>query len=435
MNFLRKSMERQTRARMRARKLTIDMKIAIFTDVFLEVPGGIPSSIEAQREYLAKNGISAVVFCPARPGSKVPKGVFAVPSFRFLRPGGAPLAKRIKKVKRAILKEYPKFKFDVVHVHYEGACSLAGMQLAREFDRPLVQTMHGREDVAAETNIPHPFKTLGATLLCRLHKCGVPHPVKVKRDDYLAPTRARAKMWTLMVNHANFADVVITPSEHFRDKLKHYGANKPFRVISNAISDEVLKDSFEKAGLDFNKPYVRKWDGEEPLRLFWNSRVSKEKRLIPFLMAIGLTHVPVTLDVYGDGNELKIAKRYVLVSKLPVRFHGRIDHTKMLQKMKEAQLSVVVSYGFDNQPMTILEARAMGLPTMICDPDLMEVTGEGGLLSMDPSPEMMARALEGLSRHPGYLARMSRLALANRAEVLQSVQIEELIDLYKGLAE
>ncbi|MBQ9016854.1 glycosyltransferase [Candidatus Saccharibacteria bacterium] len=409
------------------------MKVAIFTDVFLEVPGGIPSSIRAQREYLERAGISSVVFCPARPGSKTPEGVFAVPSFKHLRPGGAPFSKRIKKVKRAILAAYPEFDFDIVHVHYEGACSLAGMQLAREFSRPLVQTMHGREDVAAETNIPHPFKTLGGGLICCLHKFGVPHPIEIRRDDYLAPTVVRAKMWTLMVNHANFADVVITPSRHFKEKLQHYGVSKPFVVISNAISDEDLKRSLAAAGMDYDKPSVRSFDGKKALRLFWNSRVSKEKRMLPLLLALASSGARTEMEVYGDGNELGRAERYVKKHNLKVKFFGRVDHTKMLEKMKTAELSVVVSYGFDNQPMTILEARAMGLPTLIADPDLLEVTGEGGILTGGPEPDEMARTFDEIAKRPEIIEEKSRACLMSREEVLQSVQIKKLIQLYRDL--
>ncbi len=409
------------------------MKVAIFTDVFLDVPGGIPSSIVSQREYLAKNGISSIVFCPATPGVKVPEGVFGVPSYKYLRPGGAPLSKRISKVKKAILKTYPEFDFDLVHVHYEAACSLAGIQLAREFKKPLVQTMHGREDVAAETNIPHPFKTLGGVLLCRLHKCGVPHPIKVRRDDYLAPTICQAKMWTLMVNHANSADAVITPSQHFKDKLQHYGVSKPFYVISNAISDNVLKENFKAAGMDYEKPKTREYDGKSPLKLFWSSRVSKEKRIIPFLEALRLTKTPFMMEVYGDGNDLNRANKYVKKHNLKVRFYGRIDHTKMLERMREAQMAVVASYGFDNQPMTILEAVSMGLPTLICDPDLVEVTGNGGLVASGPAPEEMAKALDELLVHPEKLEGLSQKCLDDRERVLQSVQIEKLIKLYRSL--
>ena len=403
------------------------MKIAIFTDVFLEVPGGIPSSINAQRKYLKKDGIDSVVFCPATKGWPLEPGVEGVPTFRFLKPGGAPFAKRIKKVKKAILKNHPDFgkEFDLVHVHYEGACSLAGMQLAREFQLPLVQTMHGREDAAAEANIPHPVKTLGGNLISWLHSFGVPHTVKVKKDDYLAPTKVRAALWSLMVNHANFADAVITPSHHFKQKLQHYGVKKPFYVISNAIPDDELP----------KKQPLRDFDGKGPLRLMWNSRVSNEKRILPFLEAIKLSGVNLKMEVYGDGNALKKAKNYVFENDLEnkVKFFGRVSHDQMLEKMKDKHLSVMVSNGFDNQSMTILEARAVGLPMFYCDPDMDEVVAKSGAVKSGPSPAEMAEALEKVVKNPASIKKMSSACLTTRSEIMESTVIKQLEKLYKSL--
>ena len=104
------------------------MKIAIFTDVFLEVPGGIPSSVEAQKNELKKMGHEVVIFCPAwktdDDGHALINGhpeldVYGVPSFRWLKPGGAPFSKRPAVVKRWILQKFPDFDFDIVHSHYE----------------------------------------------------------------------------------------------------------------------------------------------------------------------------------------------------------------------------------------------------------------------------------------------------------------------------
>ena len=139
------------------------------------------------------------------------------------------------------------------------------------------------------------------------------------------------------------------------------------------------------------------------------------------------------MEVYGDGNDLARAKKYVASHRLEVKFYGRIDHAKMLERMYEADLAVVASYGFDNQPMTILEAVSMGLPTLVCDPDLLEVTGKGGLLASGPTPEEMAKALDELSLHPEKLKELSQKCLDDRKRVLQSVQIEKLVELYKTL--
>ena len=408
------------------------MKIAVFTDLYLEVAGGIPSSISAQKKALEELGHEVTIFCP---GFKTDdKSVVLVPTMKRLRVNGAPVAQSPRKVVDFVRNKFPVFsQFDIVHVHYEAGCSIAGVLLAHEFKVPLVQTMHGREDMAIATNVPHPFKTIAGWGLDFLHGNFLPHKRVVLRDDELANTYAKAAMWTLMVNHANSADAVITPSQHFKDKLQHYGVSKPFYVISNAISDNVLKENFKAAGMDYEKPKTREYDGKSPLKLFWSSRVSKEKRIMPFLEALRLTKTPFMMEVYGDGNDLNRAKKYVKKHNLKVRFYGRIDHTKMLERMREAQMAVVVSYGFDNQPMTILEAVSMGLPTLICDPDLVEVTGKGGLVASGPTPEEMAKALDELLVRPEKLEELSQKCLDDRERVLQSVQIEKLIKLYRSL--
>lgn len=433
------------------------MRIAIFTDVFLEVPGGIPSSIRAQMEYLKKNGHSAVVFCPAWKvdgkyaviDGKVDKEVVGTPTAKHLKPGGAPFSKGVKVVKSWIKEQFPDFgkEFDLVHVHYEAACSMAGMQLAREFNLPLVQTMHGREDVAVETNVPSPFKTIGGWLVNSLHAKHIPEKVKVHPDDYLAPTKVRASLWTLMVNHANYADAVITPSKHFRDKLQHYGVSKPFYVVSNAISDEALlsdlkaakvvdkKETTKTAFSKVQKELVRKFDGEEPLRLMWNSRVSREKRIMPFLEALTMTKKPMYLEVYGDGNDLVMAKKYAADHGLDskVKFFGRVAHETILSKMRDKHLGIMVSNGFDNQSMTILESRAVGLPMFYCDPDMDEVVAHGGAVRSRPSAMEMAMKLDDIAEHPEMVEEMSKKCLETREEVLQSYQIKKLIKIYEDL--
>ena len=59
------------------------MKIAIFTDVFLEVPGGIPSSIKQEREALEKREDEVYIFCPGF-RTEGERGVKIVPTNRFL---------------------------------------------------------------------------------------------------------------------------------------------------------------------------------------------------------------------------------------------------------------------------------------------------------------------------------------------------------------
>lgn len=396
------------------------MKIAIFTDLYAPwVIGGIVSSIQAQKTELEKLGHEVIIFCPGLKAGE--RGVVVVPSHKYLRLNGAILAKRPPVVERFILNKIRDFAdFDLVHVHYEASCSLTGVRLARKFGIPLVQTMHGREDMAIALNIPRSLKTLVAKILNFMHGRYLPHVIKVRRDHFQAPTLARKNMWSLMVNQAEMADVVIAPSRHFAKKLEYYGVTRPIKVVSNGLPEGLVVQRFP----------IRWMQDGDVLKMVWNSRLSREKRILPFLQALTMVKRPYILYVYGDGNQLKKAKKYAKSHRLHVKFYGRQKREKIIERMREAHLAVMASYNFDTQGMTLLEAEATGLPVFFCDPAMQEVVPEGSfVLANGPEPAAMAIALDQLEADK--IALMSTVMLANRKEVLESVQIENLLDAYK----
>lgn len=399
------------------------MKIAIFTDLYAPwVIGGIVSSIQAQKAELEKMGHEVVIFCPGlnAAGRKAEKDVITVPSHQYLKINGAILTKRPTVVEKFILEKMPNFaEFDLVHVHYEASCSLAGIRLARRFGMPLAQTMHGREDMAIAINVPHPFKTLVALILNCAHGHYLPHRLQVKRDDFQAPTVARQKMWNLMANQAEMADVVMAPSRHFAKKLEYYGVTKPLMVVSNGLPEALVAQKFP----------MRQLQPGDVLKMVWNSRLSNEKRIMPFLKALALLKRPYLLHVYGDGNCTKKAQNYAKKHQLKVKFYGRQNREKIIERMQEAHLAVMASYNFDTQGMTLLEAEATGLPVFFCDPAMQEVVPEGSfVLANGPEPAAMAIALDQLEAEK--IALMSSVMLAHRQETLEKVQIENLLDAY-----
>ncbi len=395
------------------------MKIAVFTDIYAPWSnGGIASSVKAQKDELEKLGHEVYVFCPgSRPHEK---NVITVPSYKHLRVNGAVVAKKPQEVEEFVLEKFPNFEvFDVVHVHYEGGCSVAGINLARKFRVPLVQTMHGREDMAIAVNVPHPWKTVVARAINFIHGKFLPHIVRVKKDKYQAPTWVRAKMWEMMVNHANQADIVITPTDHFGRKLEHYGVEAPVRVVSNAVG----KDLFEEGVSE------RKLEDGAVLKMVWNSRVSREKRIMPFLRAVKQLKRPYLLYVYGDGNDLKEAKKFAQENNLKVKFFGRRPRKQIMQRMQEAHLGIMASYNFDTQGMTLLEAEATGLPVFFCDPEMIEVVPEGSyVLAGGPEAPAMAIAIEKMPAEK--IAKMSRQMLKHRDKVKQSYQIKKILSAY-----
>ena len=428
------------------------LRIAIFTDVFLGIPGGIPSSIRAQKTALESLGHQVTIFCPGTQqdfenplsqfGANHDPNIILVPTAKFLV-NGAPFSKWTKYVTRFIEQKYPNLAetFDLFHVHYEATTSMAGLLLAKKYGIKVIQTMHGREDMAIAINVPHPFKTLAATGINLIHRTTLkPIAKKSLKPDYqnteiknLAPTIARRQMWQMMVRQANLADQVITPSAHFAKKLQLFGVTRPISVISNGIADQEMTNF---------TPQVRSYQRSEPLRILWFSRLSKEKRILPFLESLKLAqelepNFRFIFTIIGDGNQMSKVQKFCKkhFDEASIKIFGTIPHQEILQKYtKDQHLSIINSYQFDTQGLTILEAAACNLPVIYADPDMTEIVpNHGGLCAKSPAPRDMAELLLEIYHQPEIIQKLSQNLAASKKTYLQSHQIEKLLDLYRQL--
>ena len=429
------------------------LRIAIFTDVFLGIPGGIPSSIRAQKTALESLGHQVTIFCPGTQqdfenplsqfGANHDPNIILVPTAKFLV-NGAPFSKWTKYVTRFIEQKYPNLAetFDLFHVHYEATTSMAGLLLAKKYGIKVIQTMHGREDMAIAINVPHPFKTLAATGINLIHRTTLkPIAKKSLKPDYqnteiknLAPTIARRQMWQMMVRQANLADQVITPSAHFAKKLQLFGVTRPISVISNGIADQEMTNF---------TPQVRSYQRSEPLRILWFSRLSKEKRILPFLESLKLAqelepNFRFIFTIIGDGNQMSKVQKFCKkhFDEASIKIFGTIPHQEILQKYtKDQHLSIINSYQFDTQGLTILEAAACNLPVIYADPDMSEIVpNHGGLCAKSPNPCAMTELLLKIYHQPELIQKLSQNLAASEKTYLQSHQIEKLLKLYRQLS-
>ncbi|MBF1034248.1 MAG: glycosyltransferase [Candidatus Nanosynbacter sp.] len=428
------------------------LHIAIFTDVFLGIPGGIPSSIRAQKTSLEALGHQVTIFCPGTQkdysnplnkfGADHDPNIILVPTAKFLV-NGAPFSKWTKYVTRFIEKKYPNLAetFDLFHIHYEATTSMAGLLLAKKYGIKVVQTMHGREDMAIAINVPHPFKTLAATGINLIHRTTLKSIAKKSpKPDYqnteiknLAPTIARREMWQMMTRQANLADQVITPSAHFAKKLQLFGVTRPISVISNGIADQEIANF---------TPKIRNYQRSEPLRILWFSRLSKEKRILPFLESLRIAqklepNFRFIFTIIGDGNQMSKVQKFCKkhFDEASIKILGTIPHQEILQKYTEDQhLSIINSYQFDTQGLTILEAAACNLPVIYADPDMSEIVpNHGGLCAKSPTPHAMAELLLKIYHQPEIIQKLSQNLAASEKTYLQSHQIKKLLDLYFSL--
>ena len=442
------------------------LRIAIFTDVFLGIPGGIPSSIRAQKTALESLGHQVTIFCPGTQqdfenplsqfGANHDPNIILVPTAKFLV-NGAPFSKWTKEVVRFIEQKYSNLteSFDFFHIHYEATTSMAGLILAKKYHIKTIQTMHGREDMAIAINVPHPFKTIAATGINLIHRTTLksiskksprpdyqnPEPKKSPSLNYqnakiknLAPTIARREMWQMMTRQANLADQVITPSAHFAKKLQLFGVTRPISVISNGIADQEIANF---------TPRIRTYQDHEPLRILWFSRLSKEKRILPFLESLRIAqelepNFRFIFTIIGDGNQMSKVRKFCRkhFDEASIKILGTIPHQEILQKYTEDQhLSIINSYQFDTQGLTILEAAACNLPVIYADPDMSEIVpNHGGLCAKSPAPRAMAELLLKIYHQPELIQKLSQNLAASEKTYLQSHQIEKLLKLYRQLS-
>ena len=418
------------------------MKIAFFSDCYLDLTGGIVTTITAQKKELEKRGHTVYVFSssykksPTETAKLAKNHIFPVKSCRFFGRGATPIARRPRIVEKQILREHPEIKdFDIFYIHYEAGCSIAGLRLGKNLKVKTIQVMHGREDIGIEGHIPRGLRTIVATCLNWFHSWYLPHPVKIKRDAYLASTIAAAKMWSLMVNHANSADLVLTPSKHFQQKLLHYGVKKPLKVLPNGVEDELFDSTITPRSITPG----------EPLRMIWHSRIYREKRLLPFLeslrlleqSALGLSDYSgkkvYCLDVYGGGDDYNRAQRFIKKHRLNVVLHGDTPFYKIYPAIKIAHLDILNSYNYDTFGMTLIEAESAGTPVLFVDPDLKETVPAAGAVFVQsdienspPSPDKVAETLKGLITSPDNIKKMSEVMLKNRDNSRVSKIVDKL---------
>jgi glycosyltransferase involved in cell wall biosynthesis len=102
-----------------------------------------------------------------------------------------------------------------------------------------------------------------------------------------------------------------------------------------------------------------------------------------------------------------------------VHFAGFVAPEAVEGYMREADVLVVPSLWYENQPLVVLQARALALPLMVSDrgglPELVE-DGSFGRVIEAGNREAWRQALQTVTASPDLVARWKQEALARQAE-------------------
>lgn len=398
--------------------------IAMFMDYHPATLGGIQTAVASLCHGLKRDGHRVTLFVAPLPESTtpLPDDVVALHPLRGLYVNGFAAVLPTKRNARLIDDAFAaRGPIDLVHTHTTYGVAIAGLKAARRHGLPLVHTAQSRDDAFIEKTSPAPYLT--ALAMRGLHGSMVRHEA---RAPHAAESRAARHAWSTMIGHAQAADQVIAPTEHFAALMIAHGLTKPITVASNGVDDTDLESLTSKT--DYGKR-----DAAAPLRLVWSGRLSTEKRLLESIDAVGRVE-HCTLDVYGDGDLYDDAVAAIAAGNLEhrIRLHGRVSHTESLAALADADALLFASSGFDTQGMVLLEAVAVGTPVIYCDQDLGEsIPDGGGICATDPSPAAIASTIAALAADRDALDTMRAAQRKAGPSVLQSRHTDEVVGVYR----
>jgi glycosyltransferase involved in cell wall biosynthesis len=122
-----------------------------------------------------------------------------------------------------------------------------------------------------------------------------------------------------------------------------------------------------------------------------------------------------SLDVVGDGDSLKDFRDLAQCLGLSDRivFHGKVDHTTVVELLKQADLFSYPTRASEGFPKVVLEALACGLPVVTTRVSVLpELIGKGGGVLLDEAtPAAMAEAVADVFSNRDRYYTISALAI------------------------
>jgi glycosyltransferase involved in cell wall biosynthesis len=210
----------------------------------------------------------------------------------------------------------------------------------------------------------------------------------------------------------------IAPSRFLADKMKEAGVFPDrMRLLNHFIDAEPIAAA-----------------GNPGSGFVFAGRLSPEKGVDVLIEAAG--QLPgVTVEVLGDGPaRAELEGLATRVAPGRVRFHGRLGKEAVHAAMRGALAVVVPSRWYENQPMTVLEAFACGVPVIGSRiggiPELV-TDGESGYTVAPDDPTSLADGMRRLLAAPADALKLGRAA---RSQVLAAFapdrHLRGIADLY-----
>lgn len=403
------------------------MRVLIVSDYLFSYVGGAQSAILEQAEILASRGVNVALLYPRRRRDSNELGQEGITECSiaspYVLPGlELPFIRNRAKLRRGLMELMRRMRIDVVHVHSEFGLTSAVIDVATSLGVPVVHTVHTFFWTWEAPRVTQHVLAAPMRQFLQWFRGGQ----ITKRKFSSAPVDALLRNMTLST--ARRADLVVSPSAHQAALLEEARAGD-VEIIPNAMNTPVGEPLGEVHG---------------PLRVVWVGRCAPEKRLLVFVRGVleamdQLAENRLHVTVIGDGPDLRTARSMVHQASresgknYPIEFLGSQPRPTVLQHIRAAHLVALTSLGFDNQPMTVVEALLSARPVLYVDPALGEGLRRGGILAPSTDASGIMAVLRELSSRPEQVATYSLAAFEAAREFSPDTFASHLLSCYRSL--
>lgn len=240
------------------------------------------------------------------------------------------------------------FKPDIVHFqNIHSYLSPVVVKLAKEFGAKTIWTMHDYKLLCPSYSCRRPGNN--SCTLCFSNKSNVTK-FRCMKGSLAASILAQfeALYWN-KEKLQHYTDVFICPSLFMKQKMQEGGFNeKKLFHLCNFI-DPIKYDLMKKSHLTDREAYY-----------CYVGRLSEEKG-IETLLEVART-LPYTLKIAGDGpQKTELEQKYNFEN---IEFLGNLDAKEIVELLSKAQVLVIPSEWFENNPLSVIESLCMGTPVI-----------------------------------------------------------------------
>jgi glycosyltransferase involved in cell wall biosynthesis len=311
-------------------------------------------------------------------------------------------------------------KYDIAHlhnIHHQISPSILD-ELSR-FGIPAVMTLHDYKMACSTYNLlrdgcPCEHCAQGQYYHCFLYRC-----TKGSFSKSLINTLEMYLHHRIMRIYGK-VDRFISPSKFLQEKLQEMG----FRGEIVHLPNFIVSENFEPA---------LKWDGDS---LVFFGRLSREKGIITLLDAV--KDLKCTLKLIGEGPQREELEDKVSTEKISnVIFLGYKQSQELFDEIKKSMIVILPSEWYENNPISVLEAFALGKPVIGARiggiPELIEDYKTG--LTFEPGNYSdLRKKISYFLNHSDAVLKMGQQARKDiEKRFSPEIHYNKLIEIYNGV--